>query len=92
MKKIVLFLAVVLSLCMSACAEGEGASVLFEESEKPFVEVESGYFFGKVNVYYVFADKETKVMYLFIDGDGDALTMLVNPDGTPRLYDGELED
>lgn len=33
-------------------------------------------------------DKETKVMYLFVkEGYGGGLTVLLNPDGTPMLYE-----
>ena len=38
----------------------------------------------------VLYDKETKVMYLFAkSGYGGGLTVLVNADGTPMLYEGE---
>lgn len=40
----------------------------------------------------VLYDKETKVMYLFVKaGYGGGLTVLLNPDGTPMLYD-EVEE
>lgn len=38
----------------------------------------------------VLCDKETKVMYLFAkSGYGGGLTVLVNADGTPMLYEEE---
>lgn len=38
----------------------------------------------------VLYDKETKVMYLFVkNGYGGGLTVLVNADGTPMLYEEE---
>ena len=41
--------------------------------------------------FYVVYDNETKVMYAVSDGHYNYgnLTLLVNPDGTPKLYDGE---
>lgn len=51
-----------------------------------FTKVESG-----LNDFYVVYDNETKVMYAVSDGlnNTSVLTMLVNADGTPRLYEGE---
>ena len=41
--------------------------------------------------FYIVYDNETKVMYAVSDGlyNRGTLTMLVNADGTPKLYDGE---
>lgn len=51
-----------------------------------FTKVESG-----LSDFYVVYDNETKVMYAVSDGlyNRGTLTMLVNADGTPKLYDGE---
>ena len=39
----------------------------------------------------VYVDSQTRVMYLFVKrGYGGGLTVIVNPDGTPMLYEGEL--
>ena len=41
---------------------------------------------------YIFVDKETGVQYLFVDNNtGGGLTVLVDADGKPILYEGELE-
>lgn len=40
---------------------------------------------GKTNA--VFYDKETKVEYYYISGTG--VTVLLNADGTPKLYEEE---
>lgn len=46
--------------------------------------------FGEDEYTIVLYDKETKVMYLFVkNGYGGGLTVLVNADGTPMLYEGE---
>ena len=41
--------------------------------------------------FYIVYDNETKVMYAVSDGHYNRgnFTMLVNADGTPKLYDGE---
>ena len=51
-----------------------------------FTKVESG-----LNDFYVVYDNETKVMYAVSDGlyNSGVLTMLVNADGTPKIYEGE---
>lgn len=56
-----------------------------EVNESSFVIVES---IGTCNIYVC---KETKVMYMFIKiGNGAGLTVMLNADGTPMIYDGEL--
>ena len=51
-----------------------------------FTRVKSG-----LGDFYVVYDNETKVMYAVSDGlyNSGVLTMLVNADGTPKLYEGE---
>ena len=51
-----------------------------------FTKVKSG-----LSDFYVVYDNETKVMYAVSDGNYNkgVLTMLVNADGTPKLYEGE---
>ena len=55
-----------------------------------FTKVESGF-----DDFYVVYDNETKVMYAVSHGGAfnkynyGNLTMLVNADGTPKLYEGE---
>ena len=55
----------------------------------------NGNMFTKVELglsdFYVVYDNETKVMYAVSDGlyNRGTLTMIVNADGTPKLYDGE---
>ena len=51
-----------------------------------FTKVKSG-----LGNFYVVYDNETKVMYAVSDGlyNSGVLTMLVNADGTPKIYEGE---
>lgn len=42
--------------------------------------------------YAIYADKDTGVMYLFVGGghkDGGGLTVMLNADGTPKIWNGE---
>lgn len=58
------------------------------EDQTKFIEVGS---IGAVGYKkYIYVNKATKVMYL-IDDNGEAITVMVNPDGTPMIYQGELE-
>ena len=50
------------------------------------------------HIYYneccIIVDKETRVMYLLITvgaSVGAGLTVMLNPDGTPMIWEGELE-
>ena len=39
----------------------------------------------------VYVDRQTRVMYLFVKkGYGGGLTVMLNADGSPMLYEGEL--
>ena len=39
----------------------------------------------------IYIDKETKIMYLWVkNGYGGGLTVMLNADGTPMLWEGEL--
>lgn len=40
--------------------------------------------------YSIYADKDTGVMYLYIGiGSGGGLTVMLNADGTPKIWQGE---
>lgn len=40
---------------------------------------------------YILVDKETRVMYLWCHlGNGGGLTVMLNPDGTPMTWKGDL--
>lgn len=44
--------------------------------------------------YTIYADKDTGVMYLFVGGGykkGGGLTVMLNADGTPKIWNGESE-
>ena len=84
----VLFLCVIV-LLLTSCR----ATKAIQEAQKPvnnnmFEEVDKG------SSYIIVVDKETKVMYWVSDGSYNrgALTLLVNVDGTPRIWEGEIND
>ena len=67
--------------------------VLFGCSNSP-AEENGGYDRFKVVSYEagnIYIDKETKIMYLWVkNGYGGGLTVMLNADGTPMLWEGEL--
>ena len=39
--------------------------------------------------YAIYVDKDTNVMYIKGSGDGGAFTVMLNADGTPKIWRGE---
>lgn len=84
-KLIVLFMAIALCACLFAGCSG---SLPVEEevsTTSSFVVVEDG------ASYYIVYHKDTKVMYAFSAGGNNcgSFCLLVNPDGTPMIWEGE---
>ena len=88
MNKFILMLA--LSLCLVGCGSNEQveSTEVREETQRPF---ESVYRDSDV---IILVDIKTNVMYSCVNNGrgGTALTVILNADGTPRLYEGEFED
>ena len=86
MKKIALMIALVLlALCLAGCgAEVERRTQAPNEAKSMFVIVE------ETMSWSVVYDWETKVMYAVSCGmhNGGTFTLLVNADGTPKLWEG----
>lgn len=82
-----MFIALVVSLCIifTGCSSNPTESKVVEETPSMFVIVESS------SYWYVVYHRETKVMYTISRGyyNMGNFTLLVNPDGTPMLYEGE---
>lgn len=86
MKRVICFLlALLLLVCLTACGEPDNGS----DTPKPgvstqFIVVESA---GNWDVVY---DSHTGVMYTISRGgyNQGTFTLLVNADGTPRVYSG----
>lgn len=89
MEKIFALLAtLMLSMTMMGCSvnSAENAQTYQENVPSRFVILEES------SIWRVVADRETRVMYAVSTGrrNGGNLTMLVNSDGTPLLYEGEI--
>ncbi len=92
--KRILILLLVATLILTGCGQTKHVYVYAKDIKtvtdaSRFVEVEWVEYNWKILV-----DKETKVMYAVSDGGQNHgnFTVLVNADGTPLLYDGELPD
>lgn len=91
MKKRVAVVVYILALviAMTACAYSDVEKAYDEDSDEQivsmFVEVETNLYFR------VFYHRDTKVMYAVSDSSYNRgnFTVLVNPDGSPMLYEGE---
>ena len=73
-------------LLLTGC--GETPNSQEEESTNMFVYIQKADFSTAYDVVY---HKDTKVMYTISQGayNSGTFTLLVNPDGTPMLYEGE---
>ena len=50
---------------------------------------------GSEQYYDIYADKDTGVMYLYVytgRGFGSGLTVMLNADGTPKIWQGEEQE
>jgi hypothetical protein len=79
MKKKILICLLIAVLALSSCVCSEG------DTPSQFTTIEINTSCG----YYIVYHKDTKVMYTVSKGDFNwgNFTLLVNPDGTPQLYD-----
>ena len=75
--------ALIVALC--ACSANKTESEVVEDKPSMFVKIEDG---PAWNVYY---HKDTKVMYVVSSSSYNCgnFTLLVNPDGSPMIYEGE---
>lgn len=94
-KILTIIIALTMCLALSACTCEESST---SEPPKPipagFIEIA----YHRVETYYswidqyIFYDPETMVMYSYIDeGEGGAITVLYNADGTLRIYTPNIE-
>lgn len=84
-KFLVALLCIILLFCVSSCSSFESA--LIPEDEKMFVVLPC----GNPNIQ-IFVHKETRVMYLFCkSGYGVGLTVMLDENGYPLLYEGDLD-
>lgn len=87
MKKVITILCVCLLLtgCGTSESSGETEEV---KNENMFVTIQSSW------NYKIVYHRDTKVMYAVSRGDYNQgnFTVLVNPDGSPMLYEGEVKE
>lgn len=82
MRKKLITAIITATLLIAGC---ESANVGAEQ-DKMLTEVEYS------GVYTIYADKGTGVMYLYVEygrGFGAGLTVMLNADGTPKIWQGE---
>lgn len=87
MKKIfAVLVTLMLGVTIAGCSPNPAETTYIDDIPSRFVIVE------KSGNWSVVADQETKVMYAVSDGrrNRGTFTMLVDSDGTPLLYEGEL--
>ena len=93
MKKIIAFilLIIVFAVMLSSCdlnqpvASSSNTNYRFVKVIDEYDTDDSGM---NYNNCYVFVDKQTGVMYLFVvNGSHGGMTVLLNADGTPMIYD-----
>lgn len=88
MKKLLLLLLLPVML-LGGCGDIKSDDFVSVEQDR-FVEVKN-YWSTTGCDYTIVVDKETRVMYLmFRAGYKGGLTVMLNPDGTPMLWEGEL--
>lgn len=83
-KKLLTFLCcTMLSISLVGC---DNSRVIDESESHKFQSIYLG------NQDYIFVDKETRVQYLFVkNAYGAGMTVLVDADGKPILYEGEFK-
>ena len=83
-KLIVLCLMICLIITSSSCWKETETVDGYSDGKSMFVKIENG--ISWIVVYH----RKTKVMYAVSEGSYNSgnFTMLVNPDGTPMLYEG----
>lgn len=74
------------SALLTGCGDTVESVGDVEDKTSMFVRIEG----GGVNIWAVVYHKETKVMYAVSTGGYNAgtFTLLVNPDGTPMIWEG----
>ena len=83
-------LSLLLLLILPVCLLFTGCDIEDKKEDSRFVEVYYTYISGE-NYIQILVDKETRVMYLFKNGyKAGGLTVMVDADGKPLLYEGEL--
>lgn len=84
MKKKIIAAIVTATLLLTGCSDMANVSEEQGNTEDTIVQVENRW------GYRIYADKDTGVMYLYMgNGNGGGLTVMLNADGTPKIWQGE---
>lgn len=85
------FLVMILFILLLLTGCGETPDPQEEETANMFVYIQKADFSTTYDIVY---HKDTKVMYTISQGayNSGTFTLLVNPDGTPMLYEEESEE
>lgn len=89
MKKIIsIFVIMIVSiLLLQACCKCNDSDSVNASSDSMFISIPYSIV---TDDYYVVYHKDTRVMYAISNGSGNRgiFTLLVNPDGSPMIYNG----
>lgn len=90
---IILAIIPVVMILTGCAAPDDNTHITTLEQSNRFVTVETyGMNFKNVPPYRIIVDTYTKVSYIYIgDSTGNAITVLVDADGKPLLWEGALE-
>lgn len=96
MKKLSIILCcLLLSISLTGCGfrdRIEHAKEAWKEAEEEVINNNKFYSISAGDGNHIYVDKETRVQYLFVrEGYGGGLTVLVDADGKPILYEGSFE-
>ena len=81
MKKKIIAAIITATLLITGCSDTANVSA-GQDNTMVFVE--------SCRNYDIYVDKDTGVMYLYIwSGPGGGLTVMLNADGTPKIWQGE---
>lgn len=87
MKKIIISLSIIIGIVLIGWLLKDVTIQNVNATDDRFIQIYSQYSKDGFRIYY---DKKTKVMYLVSTMyDGGGITVLVNKDGKPLLYEGE---
>lgn len=88
-KLFLLFLILIIPICLLFSGCGTEKSPSYESNTGRFLLVYSQE--KDREKIYILVDTKTRVMYLWCHiGFGGGLTVMLNPDGTPMIWEGEL--
>lgn len=101
MKKLFIFMmCLMLSFSLTGCSKYDVDGTDWNGNSGKFTDCADGDILFRFHTFrldnddYLYVDKETRVQYLFINNGnsyGSGCVVLVDADGKPILYEGELE-